>query len=98
LIFDTSKIQTFESAEKWLTELRENADNEIIVMLVGNKTDLKHLRAVRTEDGQDFAQKFNIGFMETSALDGSNVESAFLKIIERKNFTNLRIKKKFSTN
>ena len=52
-------------------------------MLVGNKTDLKHLRAVRTEDGQEFATKYNIAFIETSALDGNNVETAFFKIIER---------------
>ena len=43
--------------EKWLKELRENAEKDIIVMLVGNKTDLKHLRAVRTEDGTEYAEK-----------------------------------------
>ena len=50
LVYDTTKQQTFENTEKWLSELRENADKDIIVMLLGNKTDLKHLRAVRTED------------------------------------------------
>lgn len=51
MVYDISKQQTFENVERWLAELRENADKDIIVMLVGNKTDLKHLRAVRTEDG-----------------------------------------------
>ena len=78
LVYDISKQQTFK---KWLTELRENADKDMIVMLIGNKTDLKHLKAVRTEDAQEFATKFNIAFVETSALDGNNVETAFFKII-----------------
>ena len=43
--------------DRWLSELRENADKDILVMLVGNKTDLKHLRAVRTEDGSEYAEK-----------------------------------------
>jgi Ras-related protein Rab-11A len=84
LVYDTTKQQTFENVDKWFNELKENADKDIIVMLIGNKTDLKHLRAVRTEDGQEFSDKSNIAFIETSALDGSNVEAAFLKIIERK--------------
>jgi GTPase SAR1 family protein len=53
-------------------------------MLVGNKTDLKHLRAVRTEEAEEYATKSNVAFIETSALDGTNVETAFLKIIECK--------------
>lgn len=68
--------------EKWLAELRENADKDIIVILIGNKTDLKHLRAVRSEDATEYAAKCSIAFVETSALDGSNVEAAFFKIIE----------------
>ena len=82
LVYDTTKSQTFENTEKWLSELRENAEKDIIVMLIGNKTDLKHLKAVRTEDAEAFATKSNIAFIETSAFDGNNVETAFLKIIE----------------
>lgn len=51
-------------------------------MLVGNKTDLKHLRQIPTDVGAAYAQKNNIAFIETSALDGENVSAAFQKIIE----------------
>lgn len=54
----------------------------MVIMLVGNKTDLKHLREVQTEIGAGFAEKNNLAFIETSALDGNNVDLAFQKIIE----------------
>ena len=50
-------------------------------MLVGNKSDLGTLRAVPTEDAKEFAQKENLFFMETSALEAINVESAFLSVL-----------------
>ena len=50
-------------------------------MLVGNKSDLRHLRAVKTEDAAAFAEKNGLAFLETSALDSSNVEMAFQRII-----------------
>lgn len=50
-------------------------------MLIGNKTDLKHLRAVATEDAQSFAEKEGLSFVETSALEATNVENAFHTIL-----------------
>lgn len=50
-------------------------------MLVGNKSDLRHLRAVPTEEAKAFAAENQLSFIETSALDASNVESAFQQIL-----------------
>jgi len=50
-------------------------------MLVGNKSDLRHLRAVSTEVAAGFAEKNGLSFIETSALDSTNVETAFQKIL-----------------
>lgn len=50
-------------------------------MLVGNKSDLKHLRAVPTDEAKSYATENQLSFIETSALDGGNVESAFQKIL-----------------
>ena len=50
-------------------------------MLIGNKCDLGSLRAVPTEDAQEFAERENLFFMETSALGSTNVETAFLTIL-----------------
>lgn len=46
-------------------------------MIVGNKSDLKHLREVKSEDAAAFAEKRKVAFIETSALDSSNVDTAF---------------------
>ena len=81
LVFDISKSSSFENIEKWLKELKEHADPKMVVMLVGNKSDLRHLRAVKTEDATSFAEKNGLAFIETSALDSSNVEVAFQRII-----------------
>jgi len=50
-------------------------------MLVGNKSDLRHLREVPTEEAKEFAEKIKLSFIETSALDSSNVELAFQNIL-----------------
>lgn len=55
MVYDISKRDTFESAGRWLKELRDHADSNIVIMLVGNKSDLKHLRAVPTDEAAAFA-------------------------------------------
>jgi Ras-related protein Rab-11A len=55
LVYDISQHQTHEHVERWLKELRDHADSSIVIMLVGNKSDLTHLRAVPTEEAKDFA-------------------------------------------
>ena len=58
-----------------------HADPSIVVMLVGNKCDLKHLQAVLTDDAKSFAEQNNLAFIETSALDSTNVDLAFETIL-----------------
>mmetsp|Transcript_6948 Transcript_6948/g.14045 ORF Transcript_6948/g.14045 Transcript_6948/m.14045 type:complete len:120 (-) Transcript_6948:275-634(-) len=72
---------TYENVERWLKELRDHADANIVIMLVGNKSDLRHLRTVKTEDASAFCEKEALSFIETSALEGANVESAFQQIL-----------------
>lgn len=55
LVYDISKHQTYENVTRWLKELRDHADANIVIMLVGNKSDLRHLRAVPTEEAKSFA-------------------------------------------
>ncbi|XP_031490405.1 ras-related protein RABA2a [Nymphaea colorata] len=81
LVYDVTKPTTFENVGRWLKELRDHADSNIVIMLIGNKTDLKHLRAVATEDAQTFSEKEGLSFLETSALEATNVEKAFQTIL-----------------
>ena len=81
LVYDIAKGSTFANAEKWLRELREHAEGPMVIMLVGNKSDLRHLRAVKEEDALAFSKKHQLVFIETSALDATNVEVAFQTIL-----------------
>lgn len=72
---------TFENVERWLKELRDHADSNIVIMLVGNKSDLKHLRDVSTDVAQHFCEREGLSFIETSALESTNVEKAFQQIL-----------------
>ncbi|CAN1192299.1 Ras-related protein RABA4d [Linum perenne] len=81
LVYDMSKRQSFDHMARWLDELRSHADKNIVIMLIGNKCDLGSLRAVPQEDAQEFAQHENLFFMETSALESTNVEMAFLTVL-----------------
>ncbi|KAG6519973.1 ras-related protein Rab11D-like [Zingiber officinale] len=94
LVYDITRSQTFDHIPRWLEELRSHADRNIMIMLVGNKTDLKDQRAVTTEAALEFAQKENLFFLETSALEATNVENAFqtllaeiFNIVNKKNLT-----------
>lgn len=55
LVYDIAKHLTYENVERWLKELRDHADSNIVIMLVGNKSDLRHLRAVPTDEAKAFA-------------------------------------------
>ncbi|CAL1379724.1 unnamed protein product [Linum trigynum] len=81
LVYDITKRESFDHMARWLSELREHAGDSIVVMLIGNKSDLGSLRAVSTEDAKEFAQSQNVFFMETSALEATNVEPAFVSVL-----------------
>jgi hypothetical protein len=68
---------------RWLRDLREAAPSDIVIMLMGNQCDLNERRAVTTEEGAEFAKTENLLFIETSALDATNVQEAFEKLITK---------------
>lgn len=55
LVYDIAKHATYVNVTRWLKELRDHADSNIVIMLVGNKSDLKHLRAVPTDEAKTFS-------------------------------------------
>ncbi|XP_032375202.1 ras-related protein Rab-25b [Etheostoma spectabile] len=81
LVFDITKHLTYESVERWLKELYDHADPHIVVMLVGNKTDLESERSVPNEEAKDYAEKNGLLYLETSALESTNVEAAFNSVL-----------------
>ncbi|XP_031118064.1 ras-related protein Rab11B-like [Ipomoea triloba] len=81
LVYDVTRHVTFENVERLLKELRDHTHQDIVIMLVGNKVDLRHLRSVSTEDAKAFAEKEGTYFMEISTLESLNVENAFTELL-----------------
>jgi len=77
IVFDITSRVTFKNVTRWLNELREMADPDILIMMVGNKCDLEQQREVPSKEAESFAVANKISFLETSALNGQNVNQAF---------------------
>ncbi len=81
LVYDITRKATFENIDKWLAEIKLSSNNEINMVLIGNKCDLEDKREVSIEEAQNKAKLLNMAFMETSALNGTNVEKAFNELV-----------------
>jgi len=82
LVYDISKRISYDNVSRWLKELRDHADQNIVIMLVGNKKDLRHMRQVQTDEAKEFCKQHKLFFIETSALADSNVTTAFETILK----------------
>ena len=90
LVFDVGSEKTFKSVEHWMDQIGDHVkkitkDNEYAVppkvILVGNKADIPdNQRQVTKERAQEMADKWGIGYIETSAKDNTNVQEAFMTI------------------
>lgn len=74
LVYDITRKETFNHLTRWLEEVRQNGNPDIMVMLIGNKADLDSRRQVSTEEGERFAKENGLIFLETSAKTSFNVE------------------------
>lgn len=82
LVYDISRRLTFENIGRWLNELQTHSDMNVVTILVGNKSDLKDAREVSTAEGKSLAEAQGLFFIETSALDSSNVAVAFQTVVK----------------
>ena len=82
VVYDISRKPTFENVDKWIGELKTNASEEVLIMLVGNKSDLEDKREVQIDEVKKKAEQYKIAFCETSALEGKNIEQAFDSLID----------------
>ncbi|KAJ0258424.1 Ras-related protein RABA5c [Hirschfeldia incana] len=81
VVYDITRTSTFENVGRWLDELNTHSDTTVAKMLIGNKCDLESIRAVSVEEGKSLAESQGLFFMETSALDSTNVNTAFEMVI-----------------
>ena len=83
IVYDITNQSSFESVDRWINEFRMKSDENSSIIIVGNKNDLEEERKVTKEEGEEKAKKFNLGFFETSAKDGKNVDDAFKCLFEK---------------
>uniref|UniRef100_A0ABI7WBR9 RAB2A, member RAS oncogene family n=1 Tax=Felis catus TaxID=9685 RepID=A0ABI7WBR9_FELCA len=78
LVYDITRRDTFNHLTTWLEDARQHSNSNMVIMLIGNKSDLESRREVKKEEGEAFAREHGLIFMETSAKTASNVEEAFI--------------------
>jgi len=86
LVYDVTKSSTFSNCSKWMEELRQNAEPDIVIMLVGNKFDLAEKgpsdRQVYYDAAAEFARQNGLFFAEASAVTAYNVKHVFEHLLQ----------------
>lgn len=82
VVYDISNLKSFQNTRKWVDDVRGERGNDVIIVLVGNKTDLNDKREVTTQQGEEEAKRCGALFVETSAKVGANVKGLFRKIAQ----------------
>lgn len=80
LVYDITNAKSFDNIQKWLRNIDEHANEDVVKMIVGNKCDMEDRRIIAKERGEGIAREHGIKFMETSACSNINVEKAFLDL------------------
>ncbi|XP_076453600.1 ras-related protein Rab-37-like isoform X5 [Babylonia areolata] len=80
LLYDVTNKASFDNIRAWLAEINEYAQEDVVIMLLGNKCDSTSERVIRKEDGERLAREYGVAFMETSAKTGVNVDLAFMAV------------------
>ena len=77
IVYDISDKKSFDNIVTWLNECRDMCYKDILICLIGNKSDLEGKRVISYEEGKNFADENNLLFFETSAKNGSNIQECF---------------------
>ncbi|XP_039888657.1 ras-related protein Rab-6A isoform X1 [Simochromis diagramma] len=80
VVYDITNVNSFQQTTKWIDDVRTERGSDVIIMLVGNKTDLADKRQITTEEGERRAKEMNVLFIETSAKTGYNVKQLFRRV------------------
>lgn len=77
IVYDVTKAESFDSVSYWIRELKTNVEEDIIILVCGNKIDLEEKRAVEFQQASSMAQENGALYAETSAVTGAGVERMF---------------------
>lgn len=77
IVYDVTDQDSFDHLKNWMSDIDKFAKEGIMKILVGNKVDLTEKRVISTEQGKDFARKYGIEYIETSAKVANNIDELF---------------------
>ncbi|KAI5628305.1 ras-related protein Rab-6B isoform X1 [Silurus asotus] len=80
VVYDITNVNSFQQTSKWIDDVRTERGSDVIIMLVGNKTDLADKRQITIEEGEQRAKELSVMFIETSAKTGYNVKQLFRRV------------------
>ena len=83
IVYDITNRNSFDSIQSWIDDCTKQTPKTILLILIGNKNDLKERREVQYQEGEEFAKKRNMIFLETSAKTGDNISQIFEKSIKQ---------------
>ncbi|MHA2425141.1 MAG: Rab family GTPase [Candidatus Thorarchaeota archaeon] len=87
LVFDVTRKSTWKELPRWLEEIDSALGQRVPIVLLANKVDLVEERVISKEDALQFIKEENLnGYLETSALNGLNIDEAF-EILARATLT-----------
>lgn len=92
IVYDITSRQSFEKSKVWIKEVENYVDKSVLIVLVGNKTDLYPERKIEYFEGHKLAEENFMDFFETSAKYDNNIETLF-KFIADKLYTKMKTKK-----
>ena len=78
MVFDLTRKDTFRNVSRWVEDVKNNSNKDVIMVLVGNKCDLQHERMVAREEALKLARDYEMLYIETSARNQENIERAFV--------------------
>ncbi|XP_064535150.1 ras-related protein Rab-5A-like [Drosophila montana] len=80
IVYDIQNRESYEHAQAWVTELREKISRELVLVLAGNKADMDIIREVTKFEAEEYATHHNLIFLETSSVNGMNVNICFTEM------------------
>ncbi|CAI2380546.1 unnamed protein product [Moneuplotes crassus] len=83
VVYDVTNKNSLTQAQRWIDELNEKANPNILIVLAGNKVDLEDERVITKEQGSSFAEQYGLMFKEVSAFKSINIKELFDQIVEK---------------
>ena len=81
IVYDITRKESFDSVDKWISDIISSCGKNLTIILIGNKNDLEDQRQISKEMGEEKAKSFEFAFLETSALSGENLEKGFNMLV-----------------